>query len=123
MLLNIPRRSWAYFSLLSEFYWQPHISADLANGWCRFFKKFKAKTRANENIAAIHDVYIWSIGYGIPAFSGHILVNDVKISETDEIKKEIEEKLSALGIKHTILQAECVECQANGLYCQITPGE
>jgi cobalt-zinc-cadmium efflux system protein len=76
-----------------------------------------------KNILGVHDVHIWSIGHGIPAFSGHILVDDVKISETDSIRKEIEEKLSALGIKHTVLQMECAECQTNGLYCQISPGE
>jgi cobalt-zinc-cadmium efflux system protein len=76
-----------------------------------------------ENVLGVHDVHIWSIGHGIPAFSAHVLVNDVKISETDGIRKEIEEKLSALGIKHTVLQMECAECQAKGLYCQIAPDE
>ena len=43
--------------------------------------------------------------------------------ETDGVRKEIEEKLSALSIKYTVLQMECVECQVNGLYCQISQGE
>lgn len=73
-----------------------------------------------KNVLGVHDVHIWSIGHGIPAFSAHVFVNDVKISETDGIRKEIEEKLSELGIKHTVLQMECAECQANGLYCQIS---
>jgi cobalt-zinc-cadmium efflux system protein len=76
-----------------------------------------------KNVLGVHDVHIWSIGHGIPAFSAHVLVDDVKISETDAIRKEIEEKLSAVGIKHTVLQMECAECQANGLYCQISPSE
>jgi cobalt-zinc-cadmium efflux system protein len=76
-----------------------------------------------KNVLGVHDVHIWSIGHGIPAFSAHVFVNDVKISETDGIRKEIEEKLSGLGIKHTVLQMECAECQVNGLYCQISPGE
>jgi cobalt-zinc-cadmium efflux system protein len=75
-------------------------------------------------VLGIHDVHIWSIGHGIPAFSAHILVHDLKISETDNIRKEVEDKLAELGIKHTVLQMECAECQtSNGLFCQISPSE
>ena len=74
-----------------------------------------------KNVLGVHDVHIWSIGHGVPAFSAHVLVNDVKISETDGVRREIEEKLGTLGIKHTVLQMECAECQVNGLYCQIAP--
>jgi cobalt-zinc-cadmium efflux system protein len=72
-----------------------------------------------EHVLGVHDVHVWSIGHGVPAFSAHVLLNDRKISETDAIRREIEEKLSGLGIKHTVLQMECAECQANALYCQI----
>ncbi len=72
-----------------------------------------------EHVLGVHDVHVWSIGHGVPAFSAHVLLNDRKISETDTIRREIEEKLSGLGIKHTVLQMECAECQANALYCQI----
>lgn len=76
-----------------------------------------------KNVLGVHDVHIWSIGHGIPAFSAHVLVNDLKISETDGIRRDIEEKLAELGIKHTVLQMECAECQANSLYCEIAPTE
>jgi cobalt-zinc-cadmium efflux system protein len=72
-----------------------------------------------EHVLGVHDVHVWSIGHGVPAFSAHVLLNDRKISETDTIRREIEEKLSGLGIRHTVLQMECAECQANDLYCQI----
>jgi cobalt-zinc-cadmium efflux system protein len=72
-----------------------------------------------ENVMGVHDVHIWSIGHAIPAFSAHVLVRDRKISETDAIRQEIEEKLASLGIRHTVLQMECAECAVNGLYCQI----
>ncbi len=74
-----------------------------------------------ENVMGVHDVHVWSIGHGVPAFSAHVLINDRKISETDGIRRSIEEKLSSLGIKHTVLQMECAECDANGLYCRM-PG-
>ena len=78
---------------------------------------------AMEHVLGVHDVHLWSIGHGVPAFSAHVLLNDRKISETDMIRREIEEKLSELGIKHTVLQMECAECQTNGFYCQIAASE
>ena len=72
-------------------------------------------------VMGVHDVHLWSIGHGIPAFSAHVLISDRKISETDAIRKIIEEKLSDLGIKHTVLQMECAECENDALYCQIGP--
>jgi cobalt-zinc-cadmium efflux system protein len=74
-----------------------------------------------ENVLGVHDVHVWSIGHGVPAFSAHVLCNDRKISETDSIRREIEERLEHMGIRHTVLQMECAECQANALYCQV-PG-
>jgi len=74
-----------------------------------------------ENVLGVHDVHVWSIGHGVPAFSAHVLCNDRKISETDAIRKEIEDNLEHLGIKHTVLQMECAECQTDALYCQV-PG-
>ena len=58
-----------------------------------------------------------------PAFSAHVLLNDRRISETDVIRREIEERLADLGIRHTVLQMECAECQTNGLFCQIGGAE
>ncbi len=72
-----------------------------------------------EHVLGVHDVHVWSIGHGVPAFSAHVLLNDRKISETDMIRRDIENKLSELGIRHTVLQMECAECQTNGLFCQI----
>jgi len=74
-----------------------------------------------EHVQGVHDVHVWSIGHGVPAFSAHVLLNDRRISETDVVRKEIEERLADLGIRHTVLQMECAECQENGLYCQV-PG-
>jgi cobalt-zinc-cadmium efflux system protein len=74
-----------------------------------------------ENVLGVHDVHIWSIGHGVPAFSAHVLCNDRKISESDAIRRTIEERLEHLGIRHTVLQMECAECEANALYCQV-PG-
>ncbi len=75
-------------------------------------------------VACVHDVHIWSIGHGIPAFSGHVQVNDQKISEADAIRKEIEHRLAHLGIRHSVIQMECLECETNGIYCRLeSPSE
>ena len=73
------------------------------------------------NIMGVHDVHVWSIGHGIPAFSAHVLIGDRKISETDAIRRQVETRLGELGIRHTVLQMECAECATDDLYCQI-PG-
>ncbi len=76
-----------------------------------------------QGVLGVHDVHVWSIGHGVPAFSAHILLNDRKISETDAIRKDIEDKLSHMGIRHTVLQMECAECATDALYCQIPGAE
>jgi cobalt-zinc-cadmium efflux system protein len=71
-------------------------------------------------VRSIHDVHIWSIGHGIPAFSGHVQVPDQKISEMDVIRKKIELQLSDAGIKHAVVQMECADCCNNDLYCNVS---
>jgi cobalt-zinc-cadmium efflux system protein len=67
----------------------------------------------------VHDVHIWSIGHGIPAFSGHVQVHDQKISEADVIRKKIEHLLAHQGIKHAVIQMECADCCNNEIYCSL----
>lgn len=70
-------------------------------------------------VICVHDVHIWSIGHGIPAFSGHVQVQDQRISAADSIRLAIEHKLSDMGIRHSVIQMECAECGENALYCNI----
>jgi len=69
----------------------------------------------------VHDVHVWSIGHGIPAFSGHVQVHDQKISEADAIRIKIEHLLSAHGIRHAVIQMECAECCSSDIYCSVNP--
>jgi len=69
-------------------------------------------------IKNIHDVHVWSIGHGIPAFSAHVQMHDQKISEADTTREEIEHRLSHLGIRHSVIQIEC-DCESSGFYCRI----
>jgi|Deesub1362A_J573_1020465.scaffolds.fasta_scaffold09380_2 cobalt-zinc-cadmium efflux system protein len=74
-------------------------------------------------VQGLHDVHLWSISHGRPAFSAHVWINDVPLSKADEIRKRIEQKLSQIGINHTVIQLECTECEKNGLYCQLRTEE
>jgi cobalt-zinc-cadmium efflux system protein len=72
-----------------------------------------------EGVINIHDVHIWSIGHGTPAFSAHVQIHDQKISEADTIRREIEHLLEHTGIRHSVIQIECAECESSGLYCSV----
>lgn len=74
-------------------------------------------------VKAVHDLHIWSIGHGVPAFSGHVRVDDQLISQADCIRQEIEHKLLHLGIKHSVIQMECQACEEDSMYCQVRSGE
>ena len=81
--------------------------------------QFATMITAIPEVKSVHDVHVWSIGHGIPAFSGHVQVPDRKISEADTIRKKIEHLLSDEGIKHAVIQMECVDCCTNDLYCNV----
>jgi cobalt-zinc-cadmium efflux system protein len=72
------------------------------------------------DVRDVHDVHVWSIGHGIPAISCHVRVNDQKISEADDIRKDIEHKLLHEGLKHSVIQMECANCHCEDLYCNVT---
>jgi cobalt-zinc-cadmium efflux system protein len=71
------------------------------------------------DVMGIHDIHIWSLSHRMIAFTAHVWVHDRKLSELEPIRKPIEEMLRAAGIHHILLQFECGECEANGLYCQV----
>lgn len=61
----------------------------------------------------VHDIHIWSIGHGFPAFSAHVVVQDCLLSEADKIRGEIERELLDAGIKHSVIQIECIRCDSH----------
>lgn len=66
----------------------------------------------------VHDVHLWSIGYGIPAFSAHITTSETSLCQADNLRKELEHYLKGAGISHTTLQMEC-SCDSNSFYCEL----
>ncbi len=41
----------------------------------------------------VHDIYVWSISLEVHAMSGHVLIDDVLISQAAGIRQEIEDVL------------------------------
>jgi cobalt-zinc-cadmium efflux system protein len=60
-----------------------------------------------EGVVGIHDLHVWSITSGMPALSGHVVVTDAFLGDSDRmlnrIKRMLEDKF---GICHTTLQVE-----------------
>lgn len=64
----------------------------------------------------LHHIHLWTIGENDIHLEAHVNVNDMKISESDELRKRIEDRLgSKFGIKHITLQFECNMCKETGL--------
>lgn len=74
-----------------------------------------------EGIRDVHDIHIWSIGYGIPAFSAHVVVEVKLLAEADKIRSHIESELRKIGIKHSVIQIESYRCSKDSFYCDIQP--
>lgn len=64
----------------------------------------------------IHHIHLWMVGDNDVHLEAHINVNDMKISESDSLRKRIEEALHhKFGIHHITLQFECNQCPDVGL--------
>jgi len=64
------------------------------------------------NIINIHHVHIWRLNENDTHFEAHIEVNDLNVSQTTEMQKDIEQILhEEFEINHTTLQFECNKCE------------
>jgi cobalt-zinc-cadmium efflux system protein len=55
------------------------------------------------------------------ALSAHILTDDVSISAGARIQQQINAAIvDRYGITHATLQLECVGCEPDSLYCDLT---
>jgi cobalt-zinc-cadmium efflux system protein len=76
-----------------------------------------------EGVRDVHDIHVWSLGSDMHALSCHILINDITISESQVILRQVTGLLSSTyHIEHTTIQLENVNCEvAHG--CVIPIGE
>lgn len=65
-----------------------------------------------EGVKDVHDVHIWSICSNIHAMSAHVLVDSIRVQQTDILIRKISRMLrEEFNILHTTLQFECAECE------------
>jgi cobalt-zinc-cadmium efflux system protein len=73
-------------------------------------------------VRGVHDLHVWSLTPQMRALSAHLLTDDLPISAGAAIQRRANEVLHARhGIAHATLQLECVGCEPDHLYCELTP--
>lgn len=61
----------------------------------------------NKAVKGIHDLHIWTLTSGFHVLSGHIVVDDQRISEAEDILAGIDNVLKeSFGVNHTTIQLE-----------------
>ncbi len=82
-------------------------------------RKLIDEIRNIKGIKDVHDIHLWTITSGLHALSGHVLIDDILTSHSDEILSEINELLrDHYRISHTTIQFECEACE-DSLVCRI----
>ena len=77
-----------------------------------------------EGVKDVHDVHVWSITPDLRAMNGHILIEDISISDAAVIRSRIEEVIrDQFHIEHTTLQMECQKCDPADLFCKLTEND
>jgi cobalt-zinc-cadmium efflux system protein len=62
-----------------------------------------------------YHVHVWTITSGVYALSAHVIVDDMPVSGSRELLKEIQRRLSErFKIIHSTIQFECERCVENG---------
>lgn len=83
-----------------------------------------ADLRAVAGVRGVHDLHVWSLTPQMRALSAHLLTEDIPVSAGAAIQRRANEMLHTRhGIAHATLQLECVGCEPDRLYCELTPHE
>lgn len=76
--------------------------------------------KKEDGVRGIHDIHVWTLGSELYALSCHVLVDDVKVSESSRILCDLKELLERdFGIFHSTLEVEAAPCEIKGPYCDI----
>jgi cobalt-zinc-cadmium efflux system protein len=69
-----------------------------------------------EEVENIHHIHLWMVGDNDAHLEAHVNIKNMMISESDLLRKKIEEALhKKFGIHHITLQFECNQCPDVGL--------
>lgn len=78
-----------------------------------------ADMKQEDGVRDIHDIHVWTLGSGIYALSCHVLVEDVKVSESSRIIGNLKQALARdFHITHSTFEVEAVSCDVQGPYCE-----
>ncbi len=76
----------------------------------------KEEVEKFSEVEDIHHIHVWTVGDNDVHLEAHVNVNDMKVSESDQLRMKIEQLFeSKFGIHHITLQFECNSCPENGL--------
>jgi len=86
-----------------------------------------ADLRADSVVAAVkrvpgvrdlHDLHIWSLGSQSRAMSAHLLIDDQRVTQAQDILAEVREVLAhEFEIEHTTIQFESLVCRPGDVFC------
>ncbi len=75
-------------------------------------ERITAAIAAIQGVNGVHDLHVWSLGSDSHALSCHISIPDIPPSESEQILREVKERLRAsFKIEHTTIQFEHVVCE------------
>jgi cobalt-zinc-cadmium efflux system protein len=78
--------------------------------------EIKAAVEKFPEVTDIHHIHLWMVGDNDVHLEAHVNINDMKISESDNLRGKIERLLEVnFGIRHITLQFECQQCLEDGL--------
>lgn len=62
-------------------------------------------------VTGVHDLHVWSIASGSHALSAHVLLDDRRLSEANDVLRAIDQCAQThFGINHVTIQFECENC-------------
>ncbi|MBM2831540.1 MAG: cobalt-zinc-cadmium efflux system protein [Dehalococcoidia bacterium] len=72
-------------------------------------------------VKSVHDLHVWSVAPGYNLLSGHLMVEDVPVSQAEQISAEVRKMLKErFHIAHSTVQTECVACcDPEALFCNL----
>ncbi len=77
-----------------------------------------------EGVRGVHDLHVWSLASNLRMLSAHVLTDNMTIAEGSRVQHDLNDMLlNDYGIGHTALQLECVGCEPDVLYCELSPAE
>jgi cobalt-zinc-cadmium efflux system protein len=66
----------------------------------------------------LHDLHIWSLGSQSRAMSAHLLIDDQRVTQAQDILAEVREVLAhEFVIEHTTIQFESLVCRPGDVFC------